>query len=196
MQLTCCAAPVVPTATCWSKRPMTRRRSAVTRRRQVDAVASSASRRRCRCPLPPCRPRHRRRRSVLAHLTRPDAGRTPSADDEPAPACSAAPRRRLRREHDLQATTTTSGWSIDGTTTCSLPSLPIKQLPTLQTDRHPFTRQSGQAVIGKVKPFSILNEARDDGVAVASAGPYADHLHLAPDNMAYCIKLSGEDMSR
>jgi len=23
--------------------------------------------------------------------------------------------------------------------------------------------------------------ARDDGVAVASAGPYADHLHLAPD---------------
>jgi len=26
-----------------------------------------------------------------------------------------------------------------------------------------------------------LNEARDDGMAVASAGPYADHLHLAPD---------------
>jgi len=23
--------------------------------------------------------------------------------------------------------------------------------------------------------------ARDDGVAVASAGPYANHLHLAPD---------------
>jgi len=133
VQLTCCAAPVVPTATCWSKRPMTRRRSAVTRRRQVDAVASSTSRRRCRCPPPPCRRHHRRRRSVLAHPTRPDAGRTPSADDEPAPACSAAPRRRLRREHDPQATTTTSGWSIDGTTTCSLPSLPIKQLPTLQT---------------------------------------------------------------
>jgi len=25
------------------------------------------------------------------------------------------------------------------------------------------------------------NEARDDGVAVVSAGPYADHLHLSPD---------------
>jgi len=28
---------------------------------------------------------------------------------------------------------------------------------------------------------SDFNEARDDGVAVASAGPYANHLHLAPD---------------
>jgi len=26
-----------------------------------------------------------------------------------------------------------------------------------------------------------FNKARDDGVAVASAGPYANHLHLAPD---------------
>jgi len=26
-----------------------------------------------------------------------------------------------------------------------------------------------------------FEEARDDGVAVASAGPYANHLHLAPD---------------
>jgi len=26
-----------------------------------------------------------------------------------------------------------------------------------------------------------FNEARDDGVAVASAGPYANHLHLAAD---------------
>jgi len=25
------------------------------------------------------------------------------------------------------------------------------------------------------------NEAKDDGVAVASAGAYADHLHFAPD---------------
>jgi len=29
-----------------------------------------------------------------------------------------------------------------------------------------------------------FNETRDDGVAVASVGPYADHLHLAPDNRA------------
>jgi len=26
-----------------------------------------------------------------------------------------------------------------------------------------------------------FNEARDDGVTVASAGRYANHLHLAPD---------------
>jgi len=26
-----------------------------------------------------------------------------------------------------------------------------------------------------------FNEARDDGMAVASAGPYANHLHLASD---------------
>jgi len=26
-----------------------------------------------------------------------------------------------------------------------------------------------------------FNEARDDGVAVESAGPYANRLHLAPD---------------
>jgi len=26
-----------------------------------------------------------------------------------------------------------------------------------------------------------FNEARDDGVVVASAGPYVNHLHLAPD---------------
>jgi len=26
-----------------------------------------------------------------------------------------------------------------------------------------------------------FNEARDDGVAVALAGPHANHLHLAPD---------------
>jgi len=27
--------------------------------------------------------------------------------------------------------------------------------------------------------------ARDDGVAVASAGPYANHLHLAPDRQPH-----------
>jgi len=26
-----------------------------------------------------------------------------------------------------------------------------------------------------------FNEARNDGVAVASAGPYANHTHLSPD---------------
>jgi len=27
-----------------------------------------------------------------------------------------------------------------------------------------------------------FNKAKDDGVAVASAGPYANHLHLVPDS--------------
>jgi len=31
------------------------------------------------------------------------------------------------------------------------------------------------------KPAPERTRARDDGVAVASAGPYANHLHLAPD---------------
>jgi len=39
--------------------------------------------------------------------------------------------------------------------------------------------------LGKPAPdglnHSDFNEARDDGMAVASAGPYASHLHLAPD---------------
>ena len=32
-----------------------------------------------------------------------------------------------------------------------------------------------------------FNEARDDGVAVTSAGPYANHLHLAPDNITTSV---------
>jgi len=31
------------------------------------------------------------------------------------------------------------------------------------------------------KTILDFNEARDDGVAVASAGSYANHLHLAPE---------------
>jgi len=35
---------------------------------------------------------------------------------------------------------------------------------------------------GKPAPERLdFNEARDDGVAAASAGPYANHLHLTPD---------------
>jgi len=30
-----------------------------------------------------------------------------------------------------------------------------------------------------------FNEARDDGVAVASAEPYANHLHLTPDRQPH-----------
>ena len=35
-----------------------------------------------------------------------------------------------------------------------------------------------------------FNEARDVGVAVASAGPYANHLHFAPDNHASTSSLN------
>jgi len=42
-----------------------------------------------------------------------------------------------------------------------------------------------QDKLGKLAPErqTILDfaGARDDGLAVASAGPYANHLHLAPD---------------
>jgi len=52
-------------------------------------------------------------------------------------------------------------------------------------DRHPFnslfarTTWRSQHQKGRINPD--FNEARDDGVAVASAGPYANHLHLASD---------------
>jgi len=48
-----------------------------------------------------------------------------------------------------------------------------------------MTQPSFQDNLGKPAPerLTILyfTEARDDGVAVASAGPYANHLHHTPD---------------
>jgi len=43
-----------------------------------------------------------------------------------------------------------------------------------------FSGQPGLAGTRKVNRLD-LTAARDDGVAVASAGPCANHLHLAPD---------------
>jgi len=43
----------------------------------------------------------------------------------------------------------------------------------------------------RVKNNLDFNEARDDGVAVASAGPYAYHLHLAPDSTSSLRFLTG-----
>jgi len=40
------------------------------------------------------------------------------------------------------------------------------------TDRRPF----------KGKTILEFNKAKDDGVAVASAGPYVNHLHLVIDS--------------
>jgi len=42
-----------------------------------------------------------------------------------------------------------------------------------------FLGQTGQAVTRKSQTILDFNEVRDDGVAVASDGPYANHLHLA-----------------
>jgi len=47
-----------------------------------------------------------------------------------------------------------------------------------------FPGQPGQADTRKVKTSLDFDERRDDGgfgMAVASAGPYANNLHLAPD---------------
>jgi len=48
------------------------------------------------------------------------------------------------------------------------------ELDTCLTASIPGQQQKGQT-------NRDFNEARDDGVAVASAGPYANHLHLALD---------------
>jgi len=44
-----------------------------------------------------------------------------------------------------------------------------------------FSRTTWVSWHQKRKAFWIFAGARDDGVAVASAGPYANHLHLTPD---------------
>jgi len=43
-----------------------------------------------------------------------------------------------------------------------------------------FLGKPGLAGAGKVNR-SGFSEARDNEVAVASAGPYTDHMHFAPD---------------
>jgi len=54
-----------------------------------------------------------------------------------------------------------------------------------KTTLHPFkglfstTTCVSQHQKGRTIPD--FNEARDDGMAVASAGPYTNHLHFAPD---------------
>jgi len=44
-----------------------------------------------------------------------------------------------------------------------------------------FSRMTWVSRHQKGKPFWILLKQEMMGVAVASAGPYANHLHLAPD---------------
>jgi len=51
--------------------------------------------------------------------------------------------------------------------------------------KHPFNglflRPTWVSGHQKGENIPDFNEAREDGVAVASAGQYANHLHLAPD---------------
>ena len=47
------------------------------------------------------------------------------------------------------------------------------------TDTHFMA--SSQDNLGKLTPETDFNEARDDGVAVASVESYANHLHITPD---------------
>ena len=59
------------------------------------------------------------------------------------------------------------------------------RLTTFTTDRHPlnglFSRTTSVSWHQKGQTILDFNEAKYDGVTVASAGPYANHLHLTPD---------------
>jgi len=60
----------------------------------------------------------------------------------------------------------------------------IGTLCVLQRDSHLRASFSGTTWVSqhqKGKTSLDFSEARDDGVAAASAGPYAGHLHLAAD---------------
>ena len=45
----------------------------------------------------------------------------------------------------------------------------------------PISWHRFQDNLGKMIPETDFNEARDDGVAVASAEPYGNHLHITAD---------------
>jgi len=48
-----------------------------------------------------------------------------------------------------------------------------------------FSRKTWVSRHQKGKTIQDFSQARDDGVAVASAGPYANHLHFAPDRQPH-----------
>jgi len=57
--------------------------------------------------------------------------------------------------------------------------------------RHPFNGHFFEDNLAKPAQERLnFTEARDDGVAVASAAPYANYLHLAPDNHASTSSLN------
>jgi len=58
-------------------------------------------------------------------------------------------------------------------------------LQNIQPNKHPFndlfSRTTWVSGHQQGKMILVFNAARDDGVAVASAGPHANNLHVAPD---------------
>jgi len=50
-----------------------------------------------------------------------------------------------------------------------------------------FSRTAWLSRHQKGRTVLDFNEARDDGVVVASAGHYVDHLHIAPDRCQHLI---------
>ena len=59
---------------------------------------------------------------------------------------------------------------------------PINSYSTTHPFNGPFSSTTWVSWYQKDRTILNINGARDNGVAVASAGPYENHLHFAPDN--------------
>ena len=68
---------------------------------------------------------------------------------------------------------------------CTITRTHIRMNSSYRQNKHPFngffSKTTWVSRQQKGKTILDFNEARDNEVAVASAGPYANHLHLAPD---------------
>jgi len=83
--------------------------------------------------------------------------------------------RRRRHTADLRRICTQM--IDDQRTNCAVTAVTIRTKP-----RHPFNSPFTERTWVSRHQINLdFNEARDDWVAAASAGPYANHLHLAPD---------------
>ena len=63
--------------------------------------------------------------------------------------------------------------------------LMMTSLRVLQAFNGLFSRTAWISQYCKGRTILVFNETRDDGVAMASVGPYAGNLHLAPDRQPY-----------
>jgi len=57
----------------------------------------------------------------------------------------------------------------------------LHKFESVKQQRPLFQDKLDKAAAERNKTFLNFNEARDDGMAMASAGPYANHLYLASD---------------